>query len=157
MRSLLDGGKRRCSLGTVLLPWSLRTARPRGTVRQMRAALMLLALAAACGHERAALVAAHVSSGQGAAEQPIEGASGTLDCPGQVLPQDLGNSGEDGDLRAQHIGAVPFACTVTISMAGYQPYKTALQNACAAPAQGGCLTVDLRVMLAPDPGKGAAK
>jgi hypothetical protein len=125
----------------------------------MRATLLLLALAAACGHERAALVAAHVSTGQGTAEEPLKGASGTLDCPGQVLPQDLGKSGEDGDLRAQHIGAVPFVCAVTISMAGYQPYKAALQTACSARAQGGCLTVDLRVMLAPQPGKtsGATK
>jgi hypothetical protein len=125
----------------------------------MRAALLLLALAAGCGHERAALVAAHVSAGQGTAEEPIQGASGSLDCPGQILPQDLGNSDADGDLRAQHIGAVPFACAVTISMAGYQPYKAALQTACSARAQGGCLTVDLRVTLAPQPGKtsGATK
>jgi hypothetical protein len=125
----------------------------------MRAALLLLALAAGCGHERAALVAAHVSAGQETAEEPIEGASGSLDCPGQILPQDLGNSDADGDLRAQHIGAVPFACAVTISMAGYQPYKAALQTACSARAQGGCLTVDLRVTLAPQPGKtsGATK
>ena len=125
----------------------------------MRAAALILALAAACGHERAALVAAHVSTGQGTAEEPLEGASGTLDCPGQLLPQDLGKSDEDGDLRAQHIGAVSFACAVTVSMAGYQPYKAVLQNVCAAPAQGGCLTVELRVMLAPEPGKtpGATK
>ena len=121
----------------------------------MRAAALILALTAACGHERAALVAAHVSTGQGTAGEPLEGASGTLDCPGQLLPQDLGRSDEDGDLRAQHIGAVPFACAVTISMAGYQPYKAALQTVCSAPAQGGCLTVDLRVMLAPEPGKGS--
>jgi hypothetical protein len=125
----------------------------------MRAAALILALAVACGHERAALVAAHVSTGQGTAEQPLEGASGTLDCPGQIVPQDLGKSDEDGDLRAQHIGAVSFACAMTVSMAGYQPYKAALQTVCAAPAQGGCLTVDLRVMLAPESGKtpGAAK
>ena len=51
------------------------------------------------------------------------------------------------------------ACAVTVSMAGYQPYKAVLQNVCAAPAQGGCLTVELRVMLAPEPGKtpGATK
>jgi hypothetical protein len=153
VRSPLDGGKRRRSLGTLRLPWSLRTASRRGNVQWMRAALLLLALATACGHERAALVAARVSTGQGTAEKPIEGASGTLDCPGQTLPQDLGTSDEDGDLRAQHIGAVPVACAVTISMAGYQPYKADLQTVCTAPAQGGCLTVDLRVMLAPEPGK----
>ena len=103
----------------------------------MRAAALILALAAGCGHERAALVAAHVSTGQGTAEEPLEGASGTLDCPGQLLPQDLGKSDEDGDLRAQHIGAVSFACAVTVSMAGYQPYKAALQNVCAATAHAG--------------------
>ena len=128
-------------------------ARQRG---RMRAAALVLAFAVACGHERAALVALHVSTGQGTAEKPLEGASGTLDCPGELLPQDLGKSDEDGDLRAQHIGAVSFACAVTISMAGYQPYKAALQAVCAAPAHGGCVTVDLRVMLAPEPGKTSA-
>jgi len=48
---------------------------------------------------------------------------------------------------------VSFACAMTISMTGYQPYKAALQTVCTAPAQGGCLTVDLRVTLAPEPGK----
>ncbi|MFL5312315.1 MAG: hypothetical protein ACJ79H_17925 [Myxococcales bacterium] len=126
----------------------------------MRAAALLLVFAAACGHERAAMIYAHVSTGQGAAEEPLEGASAALDCPGELFPQDLGKSDEDGDLRAQHIGAIPFACAVTIAMAGYQPYKAALQNVCAAQARGGCGTVDLRVTLAPQPGKtspGAAK
>lgn len=136
------------------LPVELANSLPERQRGEMRAALVLLALlAAACGHERAALVAAHVSTGQGAAEESLEGASGTLDCPGELFPQDLGSSDQDGDLRAQHIGAVPFACAVTISMAGYQPYKVALQNACASPARGGCLTVDLRVTLAPETGK----
>ena len=123
----------------------------------MRAAVLLLALAAACGHERAALVAAHVSAGQGTAEKALVGASGTLDCPGELFPQDLGKSQKDGDLRAQHIGAVPFACAVTISMSGYQPSKVALQSACAAPVKGGCLTVDLRVTLAPEPAKASGE
>jgi hypothetical protein len=121
----------------------------------MRAAPLLLAFAAACGHERAALIAAHVTTGQGTAEEALEGASGTLDCPGDLLPQNLGKSDEDGDLRAQHIGAVSFACAMTVSMAGYQPYKAALQNVCAAPAHGACLGVDLRVMLAREAGKAA--
>ncbi|HEX9575032.1 MAG TPA: hypothetical protein VF994_13125 [Myxococcales bacterium] len=125
----------------------------------MRLAAILLALAAACGHGRAALVAAHVSTGQESAQEPLEGASGTLDCPGQLLPQDLGKSDEDGDLRAQHIGAVSLACAMNVAMAGYQPYKAALRDVCTAPAPGGCQTVDVRVVLAPEPGKssGASK
>ena len=124
-----------------------------------RLAAILLALAAGCGHERATLVAARVSTGQAAAQEPLEGASGTLDCPAQLLPQDLGRSDEDGDLRAQHIGAVSLACALTVSMAGYQPYKAALQQICTAPVPGGCQTVDVTVVLAPEPGKssGASK
>jgi hypothetical protein len=122
----------------------------------MRLAAILLALAAACGHERAALVAARVSSGQEGAQKPLEGASGTLDCPGQLLPQDLGRSDHDGDLRAQHIGAVSLTCAMNISMAGYQPYKAALRDVCTAPVPGGCQTVDVRVVLAPEPGKSSA-
>jgi hypothetical protein len=119
----------------------------------MRLARILVALALGCGHERAALVAARVSTGQGSAEEPLEGARGTLDCPGALLPQDLGASDEDGDLRAQHIGAVPFSCALNVAMAGYQPYKAALQQICAAPAHGGCQTVDVQVVLAPEPSK----
>jgi hypothetical protein len=52
---------------------------------------------------------------------------------------------------------VPFACAVTISMAGYQPSKVALQSACAAPVKGGCLTVDLRVTPAPEPAKASGE
>ena len=117
-----------------------------------RMALLLLALLG-CGHERAAVVAAHVTTGQETAPEAIEGASGTLDCPGAFVPQDLGKSDEDGDLRAQHIGAVPLACSVTISMAGYQPYTALLQKVCGAAVTGGCLTAEMRVVLAPAPGK----
>jgi hypothetical protein len=122
----------------------------------VRSAAAILVLAAACGHQRAALVAAHVSTGQGTTEEPVEGANGKLDCPGELLPQDLGTSKKDGDLRAQHIGAVSLACALTISRAGYQPYKAGLQQICAAPAAGGCQTVDLRVVLAPEPAKAPA-
>jgi hypothetical protein len=122
-------------------------------IAAMRPAAVLLALTAACGHERAALVAARVSSGQEGAQKPLEGASGTLDCPGQLLPQDLGTSDKGGDLRAQHIGAVSLACAMNISVAGYQPYKAALRDVCTGPVPGGCQTVDVRVVLAPEPGK----
>jgi hypothetical protein len=121
----------------------------------MRLCALLFVLAVACGHQRAAVIGARVSSGQGDAQEPVEGASGALDCPGELFPQDLGKSDEDGDLRAQHIGAVSFTCALTISMAGYQPYKAAMQDVCAARASGGCQTVDLRVVLAPAPGKNA--
>jgi hypothetical protein len=119
----------------------------------MRLAVVLLALAAACGHERAALVAARVSTGQESAQKPLEGASGTLDCPGQLLPQDLGRSDAQGDMRAQHIGAVSLTCAMNVSKAGYQPYKAALREVCTAPVPAGCQLVDVRVVLAPEPGK----
>ena len=121
----------------------------------MRISALLLAVVAACGHQRAAVIGARVSSGQGEAQEPVQGASGTLDCPGELFPQDLGKSDEDGDLRAQHIGAVPLTCALTIAMAGYQPYKAAMQDVCAARASGGCQAVDLRVVLAPAPNKNA--
>jgi hypothetical protein len=126
---------------------------PRQREAMRRLAALLLAFAASCGHDRAALIAAHVATGQGDAQEDLEGASGTLDCPGELFPQDLGNSDEDGDLRAQHMGSVPLACSINISMAGYQPYKAALQDVCASPAGGGCQTVDVRIVLAPEPGK----
>jgi len=119
----------------------------------MRLATLLLLVTAACGHERATILAIRVTSGQANAQEPLKGADGALDCPGQMLPQDLGESNQDGDLRAQHVGAVPLACVVTISMAGFQPYRAAVQDICATRTDGGCRTVDLRVALAPVPAK----
>lgn len=116
-------------------------------------AALLVTLAAGCGHGRAALVAAHVASGQGDAQEDLQGAGGTLDCPGDLTPQDLGTSNGDGDLRAQHMGAVSLACAMSISKAGYRPYKAALQDVCSALDSGRCQTVDVRVVLVPEPGK----
>ena len=120
---------------------------------------LLVALAAGCGHGRAALLAAHVATGQGDAQEDLEGASGRLDCPGEMFPQDLGNSNEDGDLRAQHMGAVSLSCAMNISKSGYLPYKVFLQDVCSALDSGRCQTVDVRVVLVPEPGKsqGASK
>jgi len=119
----------------------------------MRLAALLLVLAAACGHDRAALVAAHVTGGSGDAQQAVEGASGTLDCPDEPFPRQLGRSDEDGELRAQHVGTVPLACTVTISKSGYRQFKALLRDVCGAPAGRGCQTAELRVTLVPEPGK----
>lgn len=115
-------------------------------------AALLLVLAAACGHGRAALLVAHVSSAPGD-EEGLEGASASLDCPGDLTPQDLGSSDEDGELRAMHMGAVSLACAVNVSKAGYQPYRALLQDVCIALDSGRCQTVDVRVILAPQPGK----
>jgi hypothetical protein len=122
----------------------------------MRRALLLAVLTAACGHQRAALVSAHVTGGPSDAPEVVQGASGTLDCPDEVFPQDLGNSDASGDLRAQHIGAVPLACTVTVAKAGFQPYKALVRDTCAAAVRGGCQTAELRAVLVPQPGKNTA-
>ena len=118
-------------------------------------AALLLVLTAACGHGRAAVFAAHVSSPP-EDEDGLEGASGTLDCPGDLTPQDLGTSDEDGELRAMHMGGVSLACAMNVSKAGYQPYRTLLQDVCTALDCGRCQTVDVRVVLAPQPGKPTA-
>jgi len=115
-------------------------------------ALLLVVLVAACGHGRAAFLAAHVSSPPEDADG-LKGASGTLDCPGDLTPQDLGTSDEDGELRAQHVGAVSLACAMNVSKAGYQPYRALLQDVCTALDSGRCQAVDVRVVLAPQPGK----
>ena len=119
----------------------------------MRLAALILLVTAACGHERATILAFRVTSGQANAQEAVEGATGALDCPGQLLPQDLGASDPDGDLRAQHLGAVPLTCVVTNTMAGFQPYRAAVQDICATRTAGGCRTVDLRVALTPAPAK----
>ena len=116
-------------------------------------AALLVALAAGCGHGRAAVVAAHVESGEADAQGNVQGASAALDCPGDLTPQDLGTSNKDGDLRAQHMGAVSLACAMSISKAGYRPYKAPLQDVCTALDSGRCQTVDVRVVLVPEPGK----
>lgn len=119
----------------------------------MRLAVLLLLVTAACGHERATILAFRVTSGQANAPEPVKGADGALDCPGQMLPQDLGESDPDGILRAQHIGAVPLVCAITISMDGFLPYKAAVRDVCATRTDGGCRTIDLQVALAKAPAK----
>src|SRR5690349_5346067 len=94
--------KPRTSANGCASPQSLRTAWPRGNVKPMRLAVLLLLVTAACGHERATILAFRVTSGQANAPEPVKGADGALECPGQMLPQDLGESDPDGILRAQH-------------------------------------------------------
>ncbi len=113
----------------------------------MRGAFFVLLLAG-CGHERAAMVAARVVTGGATAERPAQGASMTLKCPG-AMPQDLGRGDENGELRAQHIGAVPIACLVTVAHPGYEQYTARLADVCTVIEPGGCQTAELRVMLLP--------
>ena len=42
---------------------------------------------------------------------------------------------------------------MNITMAGYRPFKATLRDVCTAPDSGGCQAVDVRVVLAPEPGK----
>ena len=116
-------------------------------------AALLVILAAGCWHGQAAVVAAHVAGGDASADSDLQGASGTLDCPGDLTPQDLGSSDEDGDLRAQHMGAISLSCAMNVSKAGYRPYKAFLQDVCSALDSGRCQNVDVRIVLIPEPGK----
>jgi hypothetical protein len=115
---------------------------------------VLVLLLFACGHERAAMVGARVGIRQGAAEQPAEGASMTLKCP-DATAQDLGRGDKNGEVRAQHIGAVPLACLVTVTHPGYEEHTVRLADVCTVLAPGGCQIAELEVVLVPAAGKKA--
>ena len=64
---------------------------------------------------RASLVSAHVTRPESGTQIAAEGAKGTLTCP-NTMQQDLGTAADDGRMNAQHIGAVPLECTVTVAL-----------------------------------------
>jgi hypothetical protein len=113
----------------------------------MRSALVACLLLCACGHERAAVISARVMKPESGTQTAAEGASGTLTCP-NAIPQDLGTVDEDGQLRAQHIGAIPLECTVTIALRGYQPFTARVVDICKEVASKACANADLAVLLA---------
>ena len=133
----------------------LRTAFRRGNVTAMHRAFALSLLLCACAHDRAAVVSAHVVTAQGSSQATADGASGTLTCP-NAMPQDLGTVDEDGQLRAQHIGAVALECTVTIALRGYQPFTARIADACTARDSGRCANAEIQAVLAAAPQGGSS-
>jgi hypothetical protein len=119
----------------------------------MRPAVACLLLLVACGHERAALVSAHATRTESGTQIAAEHAIGTLTCP-NVLPQDLGSGDVNGDLRAQHVGAVPLECTVTVALSGYQPFTARVADVCKEVAGKACASAEFAAVLAAATGSG---
>jgi hypothetical protein len=120
----------------------------------MRRVLLLSVLFCACGHERAAIISAHVVTAQGSAQATAENATGTLTCP-NATTQDLGTVDLDGQLRAQHMGAISLACTVTIALQGYQPLNARVVDVCKARNDGGCANAQIEGVLTAAKGDGS--
>jgi hypothetical protein len=114
-------------------------------MRAHAACLLLLA----CGHERASVISAKVLRAESGMQLAAEGASGTLTCPSTLMPQDLGTVDDVGELRAEHIGAIPLECTVTIALSGYQPFTARVVDVCKQPASPkACAQADIAAVLA---------
>jgi len=113
----------------------------------MRGATVTLLLLCACGHERATVISARVMKVESGKQIAADGASGTLTCP-SAMPQDLGTSDEEGQLSAQHIGAIPLECTVTIALRDYQPFTARVLDVCKEPGVGVCANADVAAVLA---------
>jgi hypothetical protein len=120
----------------------------------MRFAAVTFLLFCACGHERASLVSAHVTRAEGATQIAADGAKGTLTCP-NTLQQDLGTAAGDGRMNAQHIGAVPLECTVTIVLTGYQPFATRIVDVCKELAPRACSNAEVTAALIASQGSGS--
>ena len=120
----------------------------------MRRVLVLCVLVCACGHERAAVISAHVVTAEGSAQATAEGASATLTCP-TAAPQDLGTVDLDGQLRAQHMGPISLACTVTIALQGYQPFNSRVADVCKARDGGACANAHIEGVLTAAKGDGS--
>jgi hypothetical protein len=112
----------------------------------MRTAAVGCLLLCACAHERATVVSARVMRSEGGTQIAAEGATGIMTCP-NTLPQDLGNVDEDGQLRAQHMGRIPLECTVTISLARYQPFTVRIVDVCKEVVSGACANADVGAVL----------
>jgi hypothetical protein len=113
----------------------------------MRRAAIACLLLCACGHERATVVSARVMKVESGKEIAAEGASGTLTCP-SAMPQDLGISDDEGQLRADHIGPILLECTVTIALGNYQPFTARVRDVCKEPGAGVCANADVAAVLA---------
>jgi hypothetical protein len=120
----------------------------------MRRVVLLCVVICACGHARAAVIAAHVVTSEGSAQATAEGASGTLTCP-NAAPQDLGTVDLDGQLRAQHMGPISLACTVTIALQGYQPLNSRIVDVCKARDGGACADAQIDGVLTAAKGDGS--
>jgi hypothetical protein len=120
----------------------------------MRFAAVTFLLFCACGHERASLVSAHVTRAEGATQIPAEGAKGMLTCP-NTLEQDLGIAADDGRLNAQHIGAVPLECTVTVALTGYQPFTARIVDVCKELVPRACSHAEVAAALMASQGSGS--
>jgi hypothetical protein len=56
---------------------------------------------------------------------------------------------DEGQLHAQHIGAVPLECTVTIALRGYQPFTARVVDVCKqVAAPNACAEADIAAVLA---------
>ena len=120
----------------------------------MPRAFALCVVLCACGHERAAVINAQVVTAEGSAHATAEGASGTLTCPDAAL-QDLGTVDLDGQLRAQHMGPISLACTVTIALQGYQPFNSRVVDVCKARDGGACANAQIEGVLTAAKGDGS--
>jgi hypothetical protein len=120
----------------------------------MRFAAVTFLLLCACGHERASLVSANVTRPEGATQVAAEGAKGTLTCPNK-MQQDLGAAGSDGRMNAQHIGAVPLECTVTVALTGYQPFTARIVDVCKELVPRACSHAEVAAALMASQGSGS--
>ena len=112
----------------------------------MRFAAVTFLLLCACGHERASLVSAHVTRPESGTQIAAEGAKGTLTCP-NTMQQDLGTAADDGRMNAQHIGAVPLECTVTVALTGYQPFTARIVDVCKELVPRACSNAEVAATL----------
>jgi hypothetical protein len=120
----------------------------------MRRLLAACVLVCACGHERATVVSARVLRTESGSQLAAKGATGALTCP-NALQQDLGTVDDQGQLRAQHIGAIPLECTVTIALSRYQPFTVRVVDVCKEPAGKLCANADIAAVLAATQQKGS--
>jgi hypothetical protein len=120
----------------------------------MRRLFAAYVLACACGHERATVVTARVLRPESGTQVAAQGATGALTCP-NALQQDLGTVDEEGQLQAQHIGAIPLECTISIALNGYQPFTVRVVDVCKEPAGKLCANADIAAVLAAAQQKGS--
>jgi hypothetical protein len=121
-----------------------------------------LTLGIACAHESttSTMTARVLTRSPGAARdatglRPADGAQVALSCP-DGTSKDLGRTDSRGELKIEHDGTLPLACSVTVTEQGFQPLSVKVADVCTELGYGGCQRADLRTVLAAAAGSGSA-
>ena len=110
-------------------------------------ASLLVLFGAACAHEAASNMRAHVMEQTSPTTvAPVQGAHVVMRCP-DGLTEDLGMTDSSGLLRISPSTAPALDCKLTVARPGYAEQSTNVGDVCAAKAANVCTALNLTAVL----------